>query len=78
MAVAGDSVGGCMTAALALMAKERRDVRFVHQSMPRRRCKTHSGLSANQTRVAARAHTSVRAARGMVAAFLELQGPWQD
>ena len=33
MAVAGDSVGGCMTAALALMAKERGDVRFVHQSM---------------------------------------------
>jgi acetyl esterase/lipase len=33
MAIAGDSVGGCMTAALALMAKERGDVRFVHQSM---------------------------------------------
>ncbi|WP_445149951.1 alpha/beta hydrolase [Baekduia sp. Peel2402] len=33
MAVAGDSVGGCMTAALALMAKQRGDVRFVHQSM---------------------------------------------
>ena len=33
LAVAGDSVGGCMTAALALMAKERGDVRFVHQSM---------------------------------------------
>ncbi|MDQ1051558.1 alpha/beta hydrolase [Streptomyces sp. V4I2] len=33
MAVAGDSVGGNMTAALALMAKERSDVRFVHQSM---------------------------------------------
>src|SRR5918996_5463179 len=33
IAVAGDSVGGCMTAALALMAKERGDVRFVHQSM---------------------------------------------
>ena len=33
MAVAGDSVGGCMTAALALMANERGDVRFVHQSM---------------------------------------------
>jgi acetyl esterase len=33
MAVAGDSVGGCMTAALALMAAERGDVRFVHQSM---------------------------------------------
>jgi acetyl esterase/lipase len=33
MAVAGDSVGGCMTAALALMAMERGDVRFVHQSM---------------------------------------------
>ncbi|MFI6377063.1 alpha/beta hydrolase [Streptomyces sp. NPDC050546] len=33
MAVAGDSVGGNMTAALALMAKERGDVRFVHQSM---------------------------------------------
>jgi acetyl esterase/lipase len=33
MAVAGDSVGGGMTAALALMARERGDVRFVHQSM---------------------------------------------
>jgi acetyl esterase len=33
IAVAGDSVGGNMTAALALMASERGDVRFVHQSM---------------------------------------------
>ena len=33
IAVAGDSVGGNMTAALALMAQERGDVRFVHQSM---------------------------------------------
>ena len=33
IAVAGDSVGGGMTAALAIMAKERGDVRFVHQSM---------------------------------------------
>jgi acetyl esterase/lipase len=33
IAVAGDSVGGCMTAALALMAKERGDVHFVQQSM---------------------------------------------
>jgi acetyl esterase/lipase len=33
MAVAGDSVGGCMTAALALMARDRGDVHFVHQSM---------------------------------------------
>ena len=33
MAVAGESVGGNMAAALALMAKERGDVRFVHQSM---------------------------------------------
>ncbi|MGI5134251.1 MULTISPECIES: alpha/beta hydrolase [unclassified Streptomyces] len=33
IAVAGDSVGGNMTAALSLMAKERGDVRFVHQSM---------------------------------------------
>jgi len=33
LAVAGESVGGCMTAALALMAKERGDVRFVQQSM---------------------------------------------
>jgi acetyl esterase/lipase len=33
LAVAGDSVGGGMTAALALMANERRDVRFVQQSM---------------------------------------------
>jgi acetyl esterase len=33
LAVAGDSVGGGMTAALALMARARGDVRFVHQSM---------------------------------------------
>src|SRR6201993_4195067 len=33
MAVAGESVGGKMTAALALMAKQRGDVRFVQQSM---------------------------------------------
>jgi acetyl esterase/lipase len=33
IAVAGDSVGGNMTAALALMAADRGDVRFVHQSM---------------------------------------------
>jgi acetyl esterase len=33
MAVAGESVGGNMTAALALMAKERADVTFVQQSM---------------------------------------------
>jgi acetyl esterase len=33
LAVAGDSVGGNMTAALALMASERGEVRFVHQSM---------------------------------------------
>jgi acetyl esterase len=33
MAIAGDSVGGGMTAAIALMAKERGDVRFVQQSM---------------------------------------------
>ena len=33
LAVAGDSVGGGMTAAIALMAQERGDVRFVHQSM---------------------------------------------
>ncbi len=33
MAVAGESVGGNMAAALALMAKERRDVTFVQQSM---------------------------------------------
>jgi acetyl esterase len=33
MAVAGDSVGGNMTAALALMAADRGDVRFVQQSM---------------------------------------------
>ena len=33
IAVAGDSVGGNMTAALALMAKDRGDVSFVHQSM---------------------------------------------
>src|SRR5262249_58854149 len=32
MAGAGDSVGGGMTAAIALMAKERGDVRFVQQS----------------------------------------------
>jgi acetyl esterase len=33
MAVAGDSVGGGMTAALAILASERGDVRFVQQSM---------------------------------------------
>jgi acetyl esterase len=33
IAIAGDSVGGNMTAALTLMARERGDVRFVHQSM---------------------------------------------
>ncbi len=33
LAVAGDSVGGSMTAALALMAGDRGDVRFVQQSM---------------------------------------------
>jgi acetyl esterase/lipase len=33
IAVAGDSVGGGMAAALALMAQKRGDVRFIHQSM---------------------------------------------
>jgi acetyl esterase len=33
IAVAGDSVGGNMTAALTLMARDRGDVRFVHQSL---------------------------------------------
>ncbi|MFE6942041.1 alpha/beta hydrolase [Streptomyces chartreusis] len=33
LAVAGDSVGGNMTAALTLMAKQRGDVTFVHQSL---------------------------------------------
>jgi acetyl esterase len=33
LAVAGDSVGGNMAAALTLMAKERGDVTFVHQSL---------------------------------------------
>jgi acetyl esterase/lipase len=33
LAVAGDSVGGDMTAALAIMAKRRGDVSFVHQSL---------------------------------------------
>jgi acetyl esterase len=33
IAIAGESVGGCMTAALALMANDRGDVRFVQQSM---------------------------------------------
>lgn len=33
LAVAGDSVGGNMTAALAIIAKQRGDVTFVHQSM---------------------------------------------
>ncbi|WP_263553927.1 alpha/beta hydrolase [Geodermatophilus sp. YIM 151500] len=33
MAVAGDSVGGNMTAVLAILAKQRGDVTFVHQSM---------------------------------------------
>jgi acetyl esterase len=33
LAIAGDSVGGNMTAAVALLAKQRGDVTFVHQSM---------------------------------------------
>jgi len=33
LAVAGDSVGGNMTAAVAILAKQRGDVKFVHQSM---------------------------------------------
>jgi acetyl esterase/lipase len=33
LAVAGDSVGGNMTAAVAILAKQRGDVTFVHQSM---------------------------------------------
>ncbi|UBU09105.1 alpha/beta hydrolase [Nonomuraea gerenzanensis] len=33
LAVAGDSVGGNMTAALTIMAKRRGDVRFTHQSL---------------------------------------------
>src|SRR5205823_3707504 len=33
LAVAGDSVGGNMTAALAILAKQRGDITFVHQSM---------------------------------------------
>ena len=33
MAIAGDSVGGNMTAAITLMARDRGDLRFVHQSM---------------------------------------------
>ncbi|SCL34513.1 Acetyl esterase/lipase [Micromonospora rhizosphaerae] len=33
LAIAGDSVGGNMTAAVTILAKQRGDVRFVHQSM---------------------------------------------
>ena len=33
LAVAGDSVGGNMTAAVAILAKQRGDVRFIHQSL---------------------------------------------
>ncbi|MFU8947583.1 alpha/beta hydrolase [Mycetocola zhadangensis] len=33
LAIAGDSVGGNMTAALAILAKQRGDVTFIHQSM---------------------------------------------
>src|SRR5262249_31573374 len=33
LAVAGDSVGGNLTAALTLVAKQRGDVRFLHQSL---------------------------------------------
>jgi acetyl esterase/lipase len=33
LAVAGDSVGGNMAAALTLLAKQRGDVRFIHQSL---------------------------------------------
>jgi acetyl esterase len=33
LAVVGDSVGGNMAAALTLMAKERKDVTFIHQAL---------------------------------------------
>src|SRR5438132_1409856 len=33
LAIAGDSVGGNMTAAVAILARQRCDVRFVHQSL---------------------------------------------
>ena len=33
LAIAGDSVGGCMTAAVTILAKQRGDVRFAHQSL---------------------------------------------
>ena len=33
LAIAGDSVGGCMTAAVSLLAKRRGGVHFVHQSL---------------------------------------------
>jgi acetyl esterase/lipase len=33
LAVAGDGAGGCLAAALTLLAQERGDVRFVHQSL---------------------------------------------
>ena len=33
LAIAGDSVGGNMTAAVAILARQRGDVRFVHQSL---------------------------------------------
>ncbi|WP_433362336.1 alpha/beta hydrolase [Actinoplanes sp. CA-142083] len=33
LAIAGDSVGGCMTAAVTILAKQRGDVHFVHQSL---------------------------------------------
>ena len=33
LAVAGDSVGGCMATAVALLAQRRGDVRFIHQSL---------------------------------------------
>lgn len=33
LAVAGDSVGGCMAAAVALLAQRRGDVTFIHQSL---------------------------------------------
>jgi acetyl esterase/lipase len=64
MAVAGDSVGGNMTAALTLMARDRGDVRFVHQSLyyPVTDAAMDTGSYADPTSSSARSRTHHRCA----------------
>src|SRR5262249_37403636 len=70
LAIAGDSVGGNMTAAVALLAKQRGDVRFVHQSL------YYPGAGAAQDAESYRefAEGPVRTAKGM-AWFLDAYLP---